>query len=163
MSAISVSIVIPVYNEERDIEPVLRKVAEVAHAYEVVVVEDGSTDQTPRILARLQRALPIRVVTHPKNVGKGAAVRTGIHEATGEVVLIQDVDLEDNPEDSPQRTRGVEVEVEAVCRILRAWRTIFEVPISYDGRTDAEGKKITWRDGITAIQTILWCRVDPRW
>ena len=225
----NVSIIIPVYNEERSIEPVLRKVVSVAQGMEIVVVDDGSVDGTPGILQRLSRELPIRVVTHPHNRGKGAAIHTALSSVRGEIVLIQDADFEYDPEEYPillkplqqgrvavvygsrflgshqaiyfwhrlgnwvitnvvnllfnasltdvetgykafrrdvldgvtLRARSFDFEVEFTCKLLRAGRAMFEVPISYYGRTYAEGKKITWRDGLTALATILRFRIDP--
>lgn len=91
--------VIPVYNEEHSIEQVIRKVQSVPVQKEIIVVDDASSDRTPEIL----RALPgIRVLTHSQNRGKGAAVRTGLNNARGEVVIIQDADLEYDPEDYPR-------------------------------------------------------------
>ncbi len=94
-----VSIVIPVYNEANHIEVVLQKVFASPLEKEVIVVDDGSTDAAKDVLARLQQVFPIRVMTHAKNRGKGAAVRTGFEAATGEILLIQDADLEYDPQD----------------------------------------------------------------
>ncbi len=96
-----VSIVIPVYNEADHLEECLRRVMASPLDKEVVVVNDASTDGTGDQLAHLQARWPIRVVTHAKNQGKGAALKTGFQAAQGEVLLIQDADLEYHPDDYP--------------------------------------------------------------
>ena len=224
-----VSVIIPVYNEERFLEQVLRTVHRVPLVKELIVVDDGSTDGTPAILARLTKELAVRVITHERNEGKGRAVRSGIEAARGDILLIQDADLEYDPEEYPAllkpllerrtqvvfgsrflgahqasyfwhrlgnwvittmvnllfnasltdvetgykvfrtevvnglllRSASFDIEVEFTCKILRRGHLIFEVPISYYGRTYAEGKKITWKDGIRALWVILCCRVNP--
>lgn len=224
-----VSILIPVYNEERLLEEVLRKVCAAPFDKEMIVVDDGSRDGTKGILARLCRELPLTVVTHDVNQGKGCAVRTAIEASRGSILLIQDADLEYDPADYPAllaplferrtkavygsrflgtppasyfwhrvgnwvitmtvnvlfnasltdvetcykalrrevvssiplRARGFELEVEVTCRLLRARQMILEVPVSYYGRSYAEGKKITWKDGVHALWVILCCRLNP--
>jgi glycosyltransferase involved in cell wall biosynthesis len=93
------SVVVPVYNESDSIEPLLKRVLAVPVDKEVIVVDDGSMHETKQVLERLGRTLPIRVITHPRNQGKGAAVKTGFQAAVGDIVLIQDADLEYNPRD----------------------------------------------------------------
>jgi len=229
MQAPPVSVIVPVYNEERFIESVLRRVTVSPFEKEVIVVNDGSTDSTGHILARLERELPIRTLTHPSNQGKGSAVRSGIAASRGNILLIQDADLEYDPEDYPAllkplterrtaivygsrflgahrasyfwhrvgnwaitnlvnvlfnasltdietgykafrrtvleplslRARGFEFEAEFTCKVLRSGQMIFEVPVSYYGRSYAEGKKITWKDGLQAVWVIVCCRVNP--
>ena len=98
------SIVIPVYNEQEYIAEILKRVGELAVpgvSKEIIVVDDGSTDTTADILKNLNPQ-HYRVVFHPTNQGKGAALRTGFAQATGDVIAIQDADLEYNPEDLPQ-------------------------------------------------------------
>lgn len=97
------SVVIPVYNEAKWIEAILRKVlaSAVEVEKEVLVVDDGSTDGTREILARLRQQWPIRVLLQPRNRGKGAAVRAGFAAASGDILLIQDADLEYDPADYP--------------------------------------------------------------
>jgi glycosyltransferase involved in cell wall biosynthesis len=222
-----VSIVVPAYNEAATIEDVLRRVSEVPFRREVIVVDDGSQDGTPEIVARVAGELEgVRLVRREANAGKGAAVREGIAETTGELVVIQDADLEYDPRDLPKllaplladradvvygtRLRGGEpqrahlfwhyagnrllslltnllynttisdmevgykafrgdlirsirlvsddfrFEPEVTAKVLRTPGVrLYEVPISYYGRTFAEGKKITWRDGIKAVGAIV--------
>ncbi len=97
----ALSVIVPVYNEARLIEQALRRVAASPLDTEVIVVDDASTDGTAEVLARLAQELPIRILTHPANRGKGAAVRTGFQAATGRILLIQDADLEYDPADYP--------------------------------------------------------------
>ncbi|MEA2276752.1 MAG: hypothetical protein QOC78_1712 [Solirubrobacteraceae bacterium] len=222
-----VSIVVPAYNEAATIEDVLRRVSEVPFRREVIVVDDGSQDGTPEIVARVAAELDgVRLVRRDANAGKGAAVRDGIAETTGDLVVIQDADLEYDPKDLPKllapllagradvvygtRLRGGEpqrahlfwhyagnrflslltnvlynttisdmevgykafrgdlirsirlvsddfrFEPEVTAKVLRTPGVrLYEVPISYYGRTFAEGKKITWRDGIKAVGAIV--------
>ncbi len=225
----TVTVLVPVYNETRSIATVLRKVVEKAPSAEVIVIDDGSTDGTSEILQRLNQELPFRLLRHAHNCGKGAALRTGLREARGEAVLIQDADLEYDPVDYPKlleplrdgrsaviygsrfldprrstsrwhrfgnwlvtaavnllfrssltdvetcykvfrrdvlgaiplRARGFEFEVEVTCKLLRRRQAIVEIPVSYYGRSYAEGKKITWRDGVMALWVIVACRVNP--
>ncbi|MFO7623349.1 MAG: glycosyltransferase family 2 protein [Anaerolineales bacterium] len=96
-----ISILIPVYNEAKTIEEILRRVQAVQVADEILVVDDGSTDGTRDVLAHLNGQGPIRVVYHDRNQGKGAAVRTAIKNANGDVLIIQDADLEYDPRDLP--------------------------------------------------------------
>ncbi len=223
------SVVIPVYNEEATVEEILGRVRAVelpgAMERELVVVNDASTDGTAEVLAPLDGTDGIRVLTHPVNRGKGAALATGFGAATGDVVLIQDADLEYDPEEYPKllepileghadvvygsRFMGSQAhrvlyfwhlvgnrfltllsnaftninltDMETCYKVFRRevleglrieedrfgfepeitakiaagrWR-IYEVGISYHGRTYAEGKKIGWKDGVRAVWCIL--------
>jgi len=107
----NLSVIIPVYNESNTIEEIVKRVKQTGLAGEVVIVDDGSTDGTREILARLDGEGPIKVVYHDSNQGKGCAVVTGIKNATGEVVLIQDADLEYDPRDYPALMQPIEEEI----------------------------------------------------
>lgn len=99
------SVIVPAYNEERTLDELLRQVVGGPYAYpekEVIVVDDGSTDRTPDVLRYWAGQPGVRIVRHERNRGKGAAVRTGLAEARGELTLIQDADLEYDPADYPQ-------------------------------------------------------------
>jgi glycosyltransferase involved in cell wall biosynthesis len=225
------SVIIPVYNEEQTIQEVLERVAAVdlgGIEKEIVIANDGSTDGTRRAIdeRRLPPNLPVHVYHSPINLGKGAAVRMGLAFANGDVLLIQDADLELDPNEYsallkpivdghadvvygsrflaptgrvPAKTRaanrfltiltnllfggrltdmetaykvmrrtslegvrlrcvGFDIEPELTARLLRAGRRIVEVPISYNPRTEHEGKKMRWVDGVDAVYTLLKCR-----
>jgi len=103
------SIVIPVFNEERTVETLLGKVLATPYEKELIVVDDASTDETPRILAEHAAHHPeIRLFRHDTNRGKGAALATGFREVSGDIVLIQDADLEYDPEDYPVLLRPIQ-------------------------------------------------------
>jgi glycosyltransferase involved in cell wall biosynthesis len=226
------SLLVPAFNEERTIEGVLRRAAAVELDSELIVVDDGSTDGTVAAVERLRPELGdrLRLLHHEHNRGKGAAVRTAIAASTGEIVVIQDADLEYDPRDIPRlvsplvegvadvvygsRLRGGEpqrahlfwhyagnrmlslltnvlynttisdmevgykafrgdlirsleltsddfgFEPEVTAKLLRIpGLRLYEIPISYYGRTYAEGKKITWRDGLRAVVVLLQHRL----
>jgi glycosyltransferase involved in cell wall biosynthesis len=222
---VRLSVLMPVYNERHTIELILDQVRSVDVAKEVICVDDASTDGTSEILDRLHAAGRIdRLIKHPHNQGKGAAIRTALAASTGNVVIVQDADLEYDPADwlalldpiingvadavygsrflgGPHRVlyfwhsvgnamlttisnmvtnlnltdmetcykaiRGdlarslpltsdrFGFEPEVTARLAQVRARIFEVPISYSGRTYSEGKKINWRDGVAAIAHIL--------
>ena len=103
------SIVMPVYNEHATIEEILSRVEAVGLADEIVIVDDGSTDGTRELLHELASKYPItNLILHQHNQGKGAAVRTGIQAARGELILIQDADLEYDPRDYPTLLKPIE-------------------------------------------------------
>jgi glycosyltransferase involved in cell wall biosynthesis len=96
-----ISVIIPVYNESKTILEILRRVEAQGLASEILVVDDGSTDGTRQILDSLPNNEVIRSIYHDRNQGKGAAIRTGIQESKGDILIIQDADLEYNPSDFP--------------------------------------------------------------
>ena len=224
-----VSVVIPVFNEMRTLEQVIKRVQTVSVEKEIILVDDYSNDGSRELVQSLGEQPNVRAVLHDYNQGKGAALRSGFAAATGDVVLIQDADLEYDPNDYP-KLLGPIVENDAdvvygsrfaggeTHRVLYFWHSmgnrfltllsnmmtnlnltdmevcykvfrreiiqsidlkenrfgfepevtarlarfrkpdgsrlkIFEVGISYAGRTYDEGKKIGWRDGVRAI----WC------
>ncbi len=102
------SVIIPAYNEANTIEEILERVHKTGCADEVIVVDDGSQDGTRDILARLDGKNGLRVLLHEKNRGKGAAVVTGIRAAQGDVLLVQDADLEYDPRDYPILLKPIE-------------------------------------------------------
>ncbi len=102
------SVIIPVYNEVKSVEEIIRRVRATRLADEIIVVDDGSTDGTHERLAAMEKGDDLRVLLHEKNQGKGAAVRTGITAARGDVLLIQDADLEYDPREYPGLLQPIE-------------------------------------------------------
>lgn len=223
----------PVYNEAETVEAVIRKVLEQPQVAELIVVDDASSDGTWGVLQKLPIpsslpitvGSPIKTFRHDKNLGKGAAIRTGIAHATAPIVIIQDADFEYDPEEysvmlAPilkdradvvfgSRFTGSEAhrvlyfwhavgnrfltllsnmftnlnvtdmetcykafrreiiqsvaisedrfgfEPEIVAKVARMNLRIYEVAISYYGRTYNEGKKINWKDGVSALRCII--------
>ena len=98
-----ISVIVPAHNEERTIAEIIRRVKAVNLTKEIIVIDDASTDKTGHILDRVSReqnsGSPIKVIRHLRNQGKGAAIRTGLKEASGDIVIIQDADLEYDPQD----------------------------------------------------------------
>jgi glycosyltransferase involved in cell wall biosynthesis len=226
------SIIMPVYNEQRTVEEIIARVqaAMTGHSSELIVVDDASTDGTSEVLEKLRDAhgpaspLELQLIRHDRNRGKGAAIRTGLSRVRGEIILIQDADLEYDPRDyavllapilegqadvvfgnrfhgGPHRVlyfwhyvgnrvltfitniltglnlSDMEVgykafrasvlsrldlksdrfgfEPEVTIKVAKLRCRIYEVPIRYYGRTYEEGKKITWRDAVTALIHII--------
>ncbi|MEI6306276.1 MAG: glycosyltransferase family 2 protein [Deltaproteobacteria bacterium] len=165
------TVIIPVYNERETICEVLLRMRHVSLVKQIVVVDDGSTDGTADLLREeAERDPSLTLLTHPHNRGKGAAIRTALPHITGDIILIQDADLEYDPTDYPRLIAPIlDGRADVVYgsrfvgsdahRVLYFWHYMgnrfltFEVGIGYRGRTYAEGKKIGWRDGVHAI----WC------
>lgn len=216
------SILIPVYNEKDTIREALRAVLSVPYKKEIIIIDDGSTDGTREILQEVCNP-DVQILYHEKNSGKGRAIQTGFAHATGDIILIQDADLEYDPSQYPELLQpillgradvvygsrfsghgahrvlyfwhyagnrfltllsniltdlnltdmeccykvftkkaldGITInenrfgfEPEITAKIAKKKLRIYEVPISYYGRTYEEGKKIGWKDGFRA----LWC------
>ncbi len=219
------SVVMPAYNEAKTIREIVRRVQAVPVDKEIVIVDDGSTDGTRDILRELDGKDGVRVIFQPFNQGKGAAVSAGFHHATGDVVIVQDADLEYDPMEYLKLLAPIEqghadvvygsrflgggarrvlyfwhtignrfltlasnmftnlnltdmetcykmfrrevvssmriesrrfgIEPEITAKVARRGYRIYEVPISYYGRTYEEGKKIGWKDAFSALWTIV--------
>ncbi len=104
----NLTVIIPVYNEKQTIQEIVRRVRATGIPREILIIDDGSTDGTRDILKQMEGGECLRILYHPKNVGKGAAVRTGIQNASGDIVLIQDADLEYDPRDYPALLKPLE-------------------------------------------------------
>lgn len=102
------TVLIPIYNEIHTLQEIVKRVLDTGLADEILLVDDGSTDGTRELLAQYEGQPPFRVILHEKNQGKGAAVRTGIKNAAGDVILIQDADLEYDPRDYPAILQPIE-------------------------------------------------------
>jgi glycosyltransferase involved in cell wall biosynthesis len=221
---VKLSVLIPVYNESRTIDEILRLVTEEATEKEVIVVDDGSTDGTREKLRAWDGQKGVRVILQPQNFGKGRAVRTAMEAASGDMLIIQDADLEYDPAEYPRllgpieagradvvfgsrfvgssehrvqnfwhqqgnrlltlisnvvtglnlsdmatcykafhrrvvpaldlQSPGFGVDAEITAKVARGGFRIFEVPVSYFGRSQAEGKKIRLKDGMSALAAL---------
>ncbi len=112
---LKLSVIIPCYNEVTTVATVIERVRAVELAYEIIVVDDGSTDGTREVLAGVDPGDDLKIILHDHNQGKGAAVRTGFKAATGDVLLIQDADLEYDPREYPILLRPIE---EGISKIV---------------------------------------------
>ena len=218
------SVIVPVFNERNTVGEILRRMraVDLDLEREFVVVDDGSDDGTTAVLSQLGDST-VKIVSHARNQGKGAAIRTGLENVTGDLVLIQDADLEYDPEDWPKLIAPIlkgrasvvygsrftgerrnmlythwlgnkmlsvatnllynttlsdmetcyklfdrrvldgltiesdrfDFEPEITAKILRKGIRIYEVPISFAGRELVDGKKITWRDGFSALGALV--------
>jgi glycosyltransferase involved in cell wall biosynthesis len=220
------SIIIPCYNEVATISEIVKQVLAIDHQdLEIIVIDDASNDGTRELLEESVKPFVAKIIYHKKNMGKGAALRSGFKEANGDVVIVQDADLEYNPQNIPKMLELIEsgkadvvfgsrfmgggphrvlyfwhymgnkfltllsnmftninlsdmetcykmfrreiiqaieieenrfgFEPEITAKIARGNHRIYEVGISYSGRTYAEGKKIGWKDGVRAFYAIL--------
>jgi len=227
LSSPRLSVVMPVFNEMATIDEIIPRVLAIPLAVELIVVDDCSTDGTREHLQRMQREYGFTLLLQDRNQGKGAALRRGFTAVTGNMVAIQDADLEYSPEELPElaaliiegradvvygsrflgrhrvflfthylgnrvltlltnvlyntmltdmetcykvmrrevlngldlESNGFGIEPEITAKIFKRQYRVYEVPISYDGRTYEEGKKISWRDGVVA----LWVLLKNRW
>lgn len=122
---IKLSVVVPVYNEERTIDEIIARILKVPIQKEVIIVNDGSTDRTTELLQKWQDHREIRVVNHTRNRGKGAALKTAFAHATGDIVVIQDADLEYDP---AEHLRLIQPIIEGVADVVYGSRFVSEGP-----------------------------------
>ena len=120
-----ISVVVPIYNEKTTVTEIVRRIRAVPIAKEIILVDDGSSDGTRDVLAGFDCRDDVRIVLHERNRGKGAAVRTGFQQATGDIVLIQDADLEYDPVQYPRLIQPI---VEGVADVVYGSRFVSTAP-----------------------------------
>jgi len=128
VGAMKLSVIIPAYNEEKNLNTILNRVQKVNIEKEIIIVDDGSSDNTRKILEGIDQT-NVKVYYHAKNMGKGVAVRTGLQYATGDIVIIQDADLEYDPDDYPKLIQPL---IEEKTSVVYGSRRLSDSPISYN-------------------------------
>jgi glycosyltransferase involved in cell wall biosynthesis len=222
LKSVKLTVIIPVYNEKETLRTIVQRVQAVPIEKEIILVDDDSKDGTRDILKQLE-VEGLKVLYHETNMGKGAALRTGFQQASGDFVIVQDADLEYDPQEYPKLLQPIlqgeadvvygsrfsgqsrnmmslhrfgnqfltfmtnllygtsitdmetcyklfktpliksikiecnrfNFEPEITAKILKRKLKIVEIPISYAGRKSSEGKKITWRDGFSALWALF--------
>lgn len=230
LKANKISIIIPVFNEINTLSRIIEKVENADFCKlekEIILVDDGSQDGTKELLKTFENKY--KILFHARNMGKGAAIRTALYYTTGDIIIIQDADLEYNPDDYKKlidllindetdvaygsrfldvasrkrfkfmqylgnksltlftnflfgvrltdmetcykafradiirnisiKSNKFDFEPEITAKILKFKYHLMEIPISYNGRSYTEGKKIGWKDGFGAIKTLLWYKI----
>jgi len=127
------SVIIPAYNEEKTLPVILKQVIDVPFDKEIIIVDDGSTDGTPKILKQYHHIKGIKIIRHQSNKGKGMAVRTALRHVTGNIVIIQDADLEYDPQDYQALIEPVKNMKELVVYGARTWAKKRSHILSYLG------------------------------